>query len=487
MNIGTATMNVHRKDTRIFNGFGYEHGDICDDGKPFRQSICEGILLYSSLIDGIERNDGDYALETSETSTFISIRVPNEWRDNGVVRKDVFFYKASGNAQYVQVGAYDSGGKLLPGFGDVNSDLTPLLPTVCLLMAVISSKDTSFADDVRQYSKHISIELLKRIHTSFIEHFSNESVFLSYGNVDEIAHTDSTEHDVTITENISDNDSIAHFATDDFAEEFRMLVPSMGEGFVLPDNLKGVCKALVSGDARSVLLHGPAGTGKTISCKLMCQYMNIPLMDTVNGTENLDEFILGKYVPEGDRIVFKESFVTKAIRYGGAVVFEEINFAKPQYLAFLNSLMDDNGMVRLDSGEVVRRHPNFRFFATMNIGYFGTKELNQALYNRFNVIVDVPELDDSIVSRMLSARVPECIPEIQHILSIYSRIKNKISTEELDVVISPRNLENWARLAKYEGYLEAAEKTIIPIARSDKALENGLRGIIRMYRWDRSV
>ena len=32
------------------------------------------------------------------------------------------------------------------------------------------------------------------------------------------------------------------------------------------------------------------------------------------------------------------------------------DFARPQYLAFLNSLLDDNGFVRLDSGEVVRRH-----------------------------------------------------------------------------------------------------------------------------------
>ena len=77
-------------------------------------------------------------------------------------------------------------------------------------------------------------------------------------------------------------------------------------------------------------------------------------------------------------IVFKESYVTKAIREGGVVVFEEINFAKPQHLAFLNSLLDDNGFVRLDNGEVVRRNKNFRFFATMNLGYFGTKELNQA-------------------------------------------------------------------------------------------------------------
>lgn len=57
-------------------------------------------------------------------------------------------------------------------------------------------------------------------------------------------------------------------------------------------------------------------------------------METVNCTENLDEFVLGKYIPDGEKIVFKESYVTKAVREGGAVVFEEINFAKPHILLF---------------------------------------------------------------------------------------------------------------------------------------------------------
>lgn len=78
-----------------------------------------------------------------------------------------------------------------------------------------------------------------------------------------------------------------------------------------------------------------------------------------------------------------------------AVLFEEINFAKPQYLAFLNSLLDDNGFVRLDNGEVIKRHKNFRFFAKMNIGYFGTKELNKSLY------IEVEELDVVISTRNL--------------------------------------------------------------------------------------
>jgi midasin (ATPase involved in ribosome maturation) len=257
----------------------------------------------------------------------------------------------------------------------------------------------------------------------------------------------------------------------------------ISEKLGLPKNLYSICNAVARGDIISVLLHGPAGTGKTMSCKLICQAIGLPVMETINCTENLDEFVLGKFIPEEDKIIFKESYVTKAIRDGGAVVFEEINFAKPQYLAFLNSLLDDNGFVRLDNGQMVKRHPNFRFFATMNLGYFGTKELNQALYNRFNGIVEIAALSDEAISRMLIARVPECTPVVDKILGVYHKLKKKIESEELDVVISPRNLENWARLAKYEGYIKAAEKTIIPVAKCDRALEETIRGIIMLYKW----
>jgi midasin (ATPase involved in ribosome maturation) len=220
-----------------------------------------------------------------------------------------------------------------------------------------------------------------------------------------------------------------------------------------------------------------------MSCKLVCQAVGLPIMETINCTENLDEFVLGKFIPQDEKIIFKESYVTRAIRDGGAVVFEEINFAKPQHLAFLNSLLDDNGFVRLDNGEVVKRSPNFRFFATMNMGYFGTKDLNQALYNRFSAIVEIAALSDEAIARMLTTRVPECEPVVDKILGVYHKIKKKIEAEELDVVISPRNLENWARLARYDGYIKAAEKTIIPIAKCDRTLEDTMRGIMMLYKW----
>jgi midasin (ATPase involved in ribosome maturation) len=276
----------------------------------------------------------------------------------------------------------------------------------------------------------------------------------------------------------------AKFPDDAFPAVFKDLIPSLSEEFKLPETVKDLCGAVADGDARAVLLHGPAGSGKTMACKLICQEIGLPLLEVINGTENLDEFVLGKYIPESDRFVFKESYVTKAVRDGGAVVFEEINFGKPQYLAFLNSLLDDNGFVRLDSGDVVRRHPNFRFFATMNYGYAGTKELNQALYNRFNAIAELADLEDEAIKNMLVTRVPECKNKVDKIIAVYRKLKAKIEKEERDTVISPRNLENWARLARRGGgYVTAAEKTIIPIAKCDRAFEDAIRGIIALHKW----
>ncbi|MBR5427059.1 MAG: AAA family ATPase [Clostridia bacterium] len=291
--------------------------------------------------------------------------------------------------------------------------------------------------------------------------------------------------EIRVNENAVSDDALSglRFPDDAFSEEQKRLIPKLGEEFILPESLNGVCSATAAGDIRSVLFHGPAGTGKTISCKLVCRTIGLPIMETINCTENIDEFVLGKYLPQDDRIVFKESCVTKAIREGGAVVFEEINFAKPQYLAFLNSLLDDNGFVRLDNGEFVRRHRNFRFFATMNMGYFGTRELNQALFNRFNAVVEVAALSDEAIVRMLTTRVPRCAPLVNKMLGVYHKIKRRIESEELDLVISPRNLENWARLAEYEGYVGAAEKTIIPIAKCDRTMEDTIRGIMMLYKW----
>lgn len=257
-------------------------------------------------------------------------------------------------------------------------------------------------------------------------------------------------------------------------------IPNLPDWMQIPAKLIPVEKSVATGRVISVLLHGPAGSGKTTNVKLMCRDIKLPLMAVVNCTINLDEFILGKFIPKGNEFVFYKSEVTEAIEKGGAVVFEEINFGRPEHLAFLNSLLDDNGFVRLDNGEVIKRHPCFRFFATMNYGYAGTNELNKALYNRFQVKVKIEDLTDDQIKNLLLKQSNISPTIADNLIVIYRKIQTKIRQEMREEVISPRDILNWAMQIEDSDPITAAEYTVVAIAEDDDEFAEEIRDIIKM-------
>ena len=462
------------------------------------QPIGEALILFARMISSILQGSGigEYWTNGDHRQIFLGIHVPDDYRANSVIDPRVAQYKVLLDEDELTVCAYNSKGQPLSGDKEDLLTLYKLLPSLMVMIAAEFEANEAFRSMLLRFAEKPAADVFVNLHEDLYQAHKKDETELDYkeitaedigpGQLEQMQTCSERLEAYKANRQIQAEDAkprITPFPGEAFTDEQKGMIPHLPSEFVLPEPLVSVCNALSAGDLLSVLFHGPAGTGKTMACKLVAQEIGLPLMETINCTENLDEFVLGKYIPQEDRILFKESYVTRAIREGGAVVFEEINFAKPQHLAFLNSLLDDNGFVRLDNGETVRRHPNFRFFATMNIGYFGTKELNQALYNRFSAIVELAELSDEAITRMLLTRVPECEPMVQKVLGVYHKLKKKIEAEELDNVISPRNLENWVRLAKYEGYREAAEKTIIPIAKSDRALEDTIRGILMLYKW----
>ena len=501
----TAYKVVRVNSSEIYKGFGFKHlSDVtqyyvhpdnqsANGTTTLCQSIGESLILFTAMLQETAKGTsfGDFFISDEQKSVFLDLNIPEDYRVRGVVDQRIFRYRALSTGMELKMAAYDETGALLEGDMEHLRPLYKLLPSFMVLLGREIDSNLDYRSMMENFMEEPAADIFVNLHEDFYQNHKMDEYELEYkdlSDVDITGWSSWAERYTVLRENKAEaerktEDDIRMFPEDAFNPEQKSLIPNLSSEFVLPENLISVCNAVTEGDILSVLFHGPAGTGKTISCKLVAQAIGIPVMETVNCTENLDEFVLGKYIPQDDRIIFKESYVTKAVREGGAVVFEEINFAKPQYLAFLNSLLDDNGFVRLDNGEIVKRHPNFRFFATMNMGYFGTKELNQALYNRFSAIVEVAALSDESISRMLTTRVPECAPMVGKILGVYHKIKKKIEAEELDVVISPRNLENWARLAKYDGYIKAAEKTMIPIAKCDRALEDTIRGIMMLYKW----
>lgn len=501
----TAYKVVRDNSDEIYKGFGFKHLSdatqyyVHPDNQSYKgtttlcQPIGEAIILFTQMLMAIAKGKpmGDYYVSDDRKTVYLQIDVPEDYRVSHVVESRVFRYCALVNGTAISVAAYDENKRWIEGDAEHLHPLYKLLPVFMVLLGQEMETNTDFRSMMESFAEKPVADTFVNLHEDFYQNHKADEYEIAYtdlADVDTEGWLSYASSYAVIRENKKESAKkvpviIQRFSPDAFSEEQQGLIPRLSSEFVLPENLASVCNAVAAGDLLSVLFHGPAGTGKTMSCKLVCQAIGLPVMETISCTENLDEFVLGKFVPQDDRIIFKESYVTKAIRDGGAVVFEEINFAKPQYLAFLNSLLDDNGFVRLDNGEVVKRHPNFRFFATMNMGYFGTRDLNQALYNRFNAVVEIAALSDEAIARMLTARVPECKPLVDKVLGVYHKVKRKIEAEELDVVISPRNLENWVRLAKYDGYVKAAEKTIIPIAKCDRALEDTIRGIMMLYKW----
>lgn len=499
--------HVRKASKQIYKGFDLKHLDnvtkhyvhianqSANGSTTISQSVGEAVNLFCDLIKSIKDKApiGEVWFDDERTQFLLDITIPDDWKDEKVFEKKIANYKALIISNSIQITAYDSKAIRID---DDMEHMHPLYKTCICVMAVLARDfitDTEYHINYQEYIDNQDIVSFVTACEDLYQRNKNYNFKIIYSDLNKYEHLcpNRLSENLDIARSISpkpqkakQEPAIIKFQTSEFSSEQLEYIPCLSEEFVLEGKLHGLCSAITNSDARSVLFHGPAGTGKTINCKLICQEIGLPIMETINCTENLDEYVLGKYIPLDDKIIFKESFVTKAIRDGGAVVFEEINFAKPQYLAFLNSLLDDNGFVRLDNGDVVKRHKNFRFFATMNIGYLGTKDLNQALYNRFNAIVEVSQLSDTAIKRMLTARVPECSNLADQMINVYHKIQKKIEAEELDVVISPRTLENWARMAKYEGYLTSADKTIVSVAKNDKSLADIIRSVISIYKWE---
>lgn len=276
------------------------------------------------------------------------------------------------------------------------------------------------------------------------------------------------------------------YKTIDFGEplsdEMIKKIPKLPDYMKIPEEIVPVVNSVAGGSVLAFLQEGPTGTGKTTNVELICREIKLPLITKINCTQNLDEFILGKFIPDGTgNYIFKESEVTEAIRWGGAVVFEEINFGKPEHLAFLNSLLDNNAFVRLDNGEVVHRHPCFRFFATMNNGYEGTKPLNKALRNRFNAIAEVEGLSVDDMKKTLKMETSLSAETIDNILFVYDKICTKIEQEELDTAISLRNLLNWGKQIPDSDFYTASILTVVnPVSDGDKDLKKELIDIVKL-------
>lgn len=136
-----------------------------------------------------------------------------------------------------------------------------------------------------------------------------------------------------------------------------------------------------------VLLEGRTGTGKTWLIRELADKHKKQLhVINVSGELTVDS-ILGQQTLIDGTVHWRDGVLTRAMREGDWVLFDELNTALPEVLTIINGVLDDMRAVTLPNAdnERVCAHEGFRFIGTQNPAnsdYAGTARLNEALLNR---------------------------------------------------------------------------------------------------------
>lgn len=262
---------------------------------------------------------------------------------------------------------------------------------------------------------------------------------------------------ITSSKNSFDFDSVKELYKDDaYAQELYKQVKDYYFDFNLKD-LTPMLKGVIKGDVYSMMFVGDSGTGKSTAARVLPTKCGFPFT-LINCSTNIEEAdIIGTMIPNVDRtsdtepeFKWQDGILTKSVRNGYTCVVEEINFAKPGILGKLNSLLDEARQIDLPTGEIVKAHPNFRIIGTCNIAYEGTNRMNKAFINRFEVIKEFTDLNRDEVVTIINERLGYSDrTKIEIVYNVYDAIKKFSKEQNLDIVISIRQMLNIFNSGKY--------------------------------------
>lgn len=203
------------------------------------------------------------------------------------------------------------------------------------------------------------------------------------------------------------------------------------------------------------LIIGETGTGKTTAVRTLAGMMNVPYRRVnLNGGTTADELV-GRILLNKEGTFWADGVLTDAVRKGYWIVLDEINAAGADVLFALHSLLDDDKMLVLseNDGEIVRPHPAFRLFATMNPSgdYAGTREMSKALMSRFPLVLnagyptEVEEVKIAVERTQLDQNMAQAL------VRIANAARASYKEGKLDFPFSTRDILHVAHIAQALG------------------------------------
>ena len=194
--------------------------------------------------------------------------------------------------------------------------------------------------------------------------------------------------------------------------------------------------ALLCGE--NLLLSGPKATGKNVLAENLAAAFGRPSWDVSFYINTDAATLLGTDTFANGEVSLRKGPIYQCAEVGGFGVLDEINMAKNESLAVLHATMDFRRCIDMPGYGRIALHQAARFIATMNYGYAGTRELNEALASRF-VVIDMPAIAAGDLVKLMLRE----FPSLKHgwaeqFASLFQDIQRKcnggeLSTKALDL------------------------------------------------------
>lgn len=187
--------------------------------------------------------------------------------------------------------------------------------------------------------------------------------------------------------------------------------------------------ALLAGE--NLLLVGAKATGKNVLAENLAYCFGRGDWN-VSFHVNMDAaMMLGSDTFRDGQVQFRPGPVYECASQGGFCILDEINMARNEALADLHSMLDFRRILDIPGYGRLKMHPATRFIATMNYGYAGTRELNEALASRFAVIA-LPPANEHMLANLLEKQYGHLSDKIRSsVIALFMDLQLKYQQGEI--------------------------------------------------------
>lgn len=200
--------------------------------------------------------------------------------------------------------------------------------------------------------------------------------------------------------------------------------------------LEQAISAILAG--KNILLTGAKATGKNVLASNLSYIFGRPSWNISFHVNTDYNSLIGADTFKDGEVVFRKGPIYQAAINGGFAVLDEVNMAKNEAISVLHATLDHRRIIDIPGYEKIKLNKNTRFIATMNYGYIGTRELNEALASRF-LIINMPNITSENLDKLLTDKFPKLkkkykIAFIEMFDSLQKKSENsEISTKSVDL------------------------------------------------------